>query len=287
MKIRKAIIPVAGLGTRFLPATKAQPKAMLPIVDKPAIQYVVEEAIASGIEEIFIIINPSDSSIQNHFNRSYILEEILERRKKFELRDELKKLSEMAKIQFIIQKRPKGLGDAILCARPFIEDDEPFAVLLGDDIVKNKIPCLLQLIRIYTIHQSPVIGVSHVQDSDVSKYGIIHPRNITNSRIIPIKTLVEKPALHLAPSRYAVIGRYILSPLIFPLIEKIFPDQNQEIQLTDALIQLSKIRNMLAYVFRGKRYDVGDKLGFLEANIDFALRREDLNKPLTNMLRKK
>ncbi|MCK6259496.1 UTP--glucose-1-phosphate uridylyltransferase GalU [Fictibacillus sp. KIGAM418] len=288
MKVRKAIIPIAGLGTRFLPATKAQPKAMFPIVDKPAIQYVVEEAVASGIEEIFIIINPSDRAIQNHFNRSYELEEILELRNKIELRNAVKKLSSLAKIKFLIQKHPKGLGDAISCARPFIKEDEPFAVLLGDDIVRSQIPCLTQLIQVYESHRSPVIGVLPVKDKDISKYGIIHPKNDNKGRIIPIKTLVEKPALHHAPSRYAIIGRYILLPQIFALIEKTPPDKkNQEIQLTDALIQLNKVQSILAYKFQGKRYDVGDRIGFLEANIDFALQREDLNERLTALLRNK
>ncbi|WLD95468.1 UTP--glucose-1-phosphate uridylyltransferase GalU [Alkalihalobacillus sp. AL-G] len=283
-KIRKAIIPAAGLGTRFLPATKAQPKEMLPIVDKPAIQYIVEEAVASGIEDIIIISGRSKRSIEDHFDKSYELEETLAKRNKIELLEELRRISEMANIHYIRQQEPKGLGHAIYCASKFI-GDEPFAVLLGDDIVDSTEPCLKQLINIYERYNSSVVGVQQVQDEEVSKYGIIKPKSdAIEPNVIPVETLVEKPQIHRAPSNYAIKGRYILQPDIFTILEKLPPGNSGEIQLTDGLIQLNQAQPILAYEFQGQRYDVGDKVGFIKATVDFALKREDLRSEVKTYL---
>jgi UTP--glucose-1-phosphate uridylyltransferase len=283
LKIRKAIIPAAGLGTRFLPATKAQSKAMFPIVDKPAIQYVVEEAIASGIEEIYIIIGRSDEAIRKHFKRSYALEKVLEERNKYELKNALK-LSYMKKITFVHQEHPRGLGDAISCARPFINEDESFAVLLCDDLIISRVPCLKQLIHVFELHRYPVIGVLPVEYKDVHKYGVILPKSKIRNRVIPIRNLVEKPSAENAPSQYAIMGRYILPPQIFEMIEKTPPDINDEVQLTDALIQLNDIQDLVGYRFEGQRFDVGDKVGFIDANINFALQRKDTYEGMKEIL---
>ncbi|HHV95664.1 MAG TPA: UTP--glucose-1-phosphate uridylyltransferase GalU [Clostridiaceae bacterium] len=275
MKVRKAIIPAAGLGTRFLPATKAQPKEMLPIVDKPTLQYIIEEAVESGIDEILIITGRNKSSIENHFDRSIELELELERSGKFELLDEIRKISDMANIHYIRQKEPKGLGHAIYCAKSFI-GNEPFAVLLGDDIVYNpEKPCLKQMIEVHDEYKTSILGVQEVADEDVSKYGIVDGRLIED-RIYKVKGLVEKPSIEDAPSNIAILGRYIINPAIFEILENTKPGKGGEIQLTDALRELAQREAMYAYVFEGKRYDVGDKLGFIEATIDYALRRDDL-----------
>jgi UTP--glucose-1-phosphate uridylyltransferase len=278
MKIRKAIIPAAGLGTRFLPATKAQPKEMLPIVDKPTIQYIVEEAVASGIEEIIIIIGRGKRSIEDHFDKSYELEDTLLKKNKLEILEEVQKISNLVNIVYVRQKEQKGLGHAILCAKSVI-GDEPFAVLLGDDIVMSEKPCLKQIIDVFEYYNSSVVGVQSVPENDVSKYGIIKPKGIINeSNFFHIESLVEKPSKEEAPSRYAIMGRYVLTPQIFDILARIPFGQGDELQLTDAINELNKHQAVLAFHFEGRRYDIGDKIGFVKATIDFALQREDISK---------
>jgi UTP--glucose-1-phosphate uridylyltransferase len=284
MKVRKAVIPAAGLGTRFLPATKAQPKEMLPIVDKPTLQYIVEEAIESGIEEILIIIGRNKSSIENHFDRSVELELELEKSGKFDLLEEVRRISDMANIHYVRQKEPKGLGHAIHCAKSFI-GNEPFAVLLGDDIVHNgDMPCLKQLIKTYDKYKTTILGVQEVSDADVSKYGIVDGKMIEDN-IYTVNDLVEKPSIEDAPSNVAILGRYVINPEIFDILEHVKPGKGGEIQLTDGLKELAKREAMCAYIFEGKRYDVGNKLGFLEATVEFALRRDDLRDDFIEYLR--
>ena len=274
-KIRKAIIPAAGLGTRFLPATKAQPKEMLPIVDKPTIQYIIEEAVASGIEEILIITGRSKKCIEDHFDKSVELELELEKSGKEEMLKMVRDISDMVDIHFIRQKEPKGLGHAISCAKTFV-GNEPFAVLLGDDIVYNEgNPCLKQLIDCYDEYNTSVLGVQTVEAKDVNKYGIVNGIHIED-RVYKVKGLVEKPAVEEAPSNVAILGRYIITPRIFKILEETKPGKGGEIQLTDALLNLISEEAMYAYDFEGTRYDVGDKLGFLKATVEYALRREDL-----------
>ena len=284
MKVRKAIVPAAGLGTRFLPATKAQPKEMLPIVDKPTLQYIIEEAVASGIEEVLIIIGRNKTSIQDHFDRSIELELELESKGHNEMLKMVKNISEMANIHFIRQKTPKGLGHAIYCAKSFVSN-EPFAVLLGDDIVHSKVPCLQQLINVYERYGSTILGVQPVDRSKVSRYGIIDGLKLTEN-IFSVKSLVEKPSIENAPSNIAVLGRYIISSSIFEILENTPPGKNGEIQLTDALLELSKIEKVYAHIFEGRRYDVGDKEGYLEATVEFALRDPDLKDAFTSYLKK-
>ena len=274
-KIRKAIIPAAGLGTRFLPATKAQPKEMLPIVDRPTIQYIIEEAVASGIEEILIITGRSKKCIEDHFDKSVELELELEKNGKEGMLKMVREISDMVDIHFIRQKEPKGLGHAISCAKTFV-GNEPFAVLLGDDIVYNEgKPCLKQLIDCYDEYKTSVLGVQTVDAKDVNKYGIVNGIHIED-RVYKVKGLVEKPAVEEAPSNVAILGRYIITPQIFKILEKTKPGKGGEIQLTDALLKLIDEEAMYAYDFEGVRYDVGDKLGFLKATVEYALRREDL-----------
>jgi len=274
MKVHKAIIPAAGLGTRFLPATKAQPKEMLPIVDKPTLQYIIEEAVASGIEEILIITGRNKKSIEDHFDKSVELELELEKSGKDELLKEVRKISDMVNIHYIRQKEPKGLGHAIYCAKSFI-GNEPFAVLLGDDIVDAQTPCLKQMIRAYDEYKTTILGVQEVPQDDVNKYGIVAGMHIED-RIYKVKDLVEKPNVEEAPSNIAILGRYIISPRIFDILEHTAPGKGGEIQLTDALKTLAQKEAMYAYNFEGRRYDVGDKLGFLEATVEFALQRAEL-----------
>lgn len=274
MIVKKAIIPAAGLGTRFLPATKAQPKEMLPIVDKPTIQYIIEEAVASGIEEILIITGRNKRAIEDHFDKSVELEQELENSGKQELLDMVRQISNMVNIHYIRQKEPKGLGHAIYCAKTFV-GNEPFAVMLGDDVVDSQIPCLKQLIDCYDEFKTTVLGVQDVAMSEVSKYGIVKGLHIED-RIYKVKDLVEKPKSEEAPSNIAILGRYIITPKIFEILENTAPGKNGEIQLTDALKQLINHEAMYAYNFQGRRYDVGDKLGFLEASVEQALKREDL-----------
>ena len=275
MQVKKAIIPAAGLGTRFLPATKAQPKEMLPIVDKPTIQYIVEEAVASGIEDIIIISGRGKRAIEDHFDTSYELEAKLAERGKFELLKQIQAISNLANIHYIRQKEPKGLGHAIYCANRFI-GDEPFAVLLGDDIVVSEEPCMKQLMKVYEQYGSSVIGVHRVSKEDVSKYGIIQTKSNEPSDIQEIETLVEKPTMEEAPSNLAIMGRYVLTPAIFPILANLSTGKGGEIQLTDGLNKLNEQEKVLAYHFKGKRYDIGDKLGFVQATIEFALNRSDL-----------
>ncbi|MCY6484390.1 UTP--glucose-1-phosphate uridylyltransferase GalU [Clostridium aestuarii] len=282
MKVRKAIIPAAGLGTRFLPATKAQPKEMLPIVDKPTIQYIIEEAVASGIEEILIITGKNKRAIEDHFDKSVELENLLTEKNKTELLDMVKSISNLANIYYIRQKEPKGLGHAINCARTFV-GNEPFAVMLGDDIVDSKTPCLKQLMDCYNEYKTTILGVQEVPEEDVSKYGIVKGLHIED-RIYKVKDLVEKPAPEEAPSNVAILGRYIITPRIFNILDNTIPGKGGEIQLTDALKTLISTEAMYAYNFEGERYDVGNKMGFLKATIEFALKREDLRKPFAEYL---
>jgi len=285
MKIRKAIIPAAGLGTRFLPATKAQPKEMLPIVDKPTIQYIVEEAVASGIEEIIIISGRGKRSIEDHFDKSYELEEALLRTNKLTILNEVRKISSMVNIFYVRQKEPKGLGDAILCAKSFI-GDEPFAVLLGDDIVMSKTPCLKQIIDVYEKYNSSIVAVQSVSENEVSKYGIIKPNMMIEQNLVQVDFMVEKPKKEDAPSKYAVIGRYVLTPEIFTILEKLPLIEGTELQLTDAISELIKKQRVLAFNFEGSRYDIGDKIGFIRATIDFALQRDDIKEEVLSYLMK-
>ncbi|MFC0216466.1 UTP--glucose-1-phosphate uridylyltransferase GalU [Paenibacillus chartarius] len=278
MKVRKAIIPAAGLGTRFLPATKAMPKEMLPIVDKPTIQYIVEEAVESGIEDIIIVTGKGKRSIEDHFDNSFELEQNLLEKKKFELLSEVQKSSNMVDVHYIRQKEPRGLGHAIWCARKFI-GDEPFAVLLGDDIVTAKKPCLMQMIEQYDRYRASIIGVKHVPDEEVSRYGIVAGKKI-DERLHNVTNLVEKPKLEAAPSNLAIMGRYILSPRIFDVLASQQPGAGGEIQLTDAIAELNRREAVYACEFEGTRYDVGEKMGFIQTTIEFALQREDLRDSL-------
>lgn len=273
-KIRKAIIPAAGLGTRFLPATKAMPKEMLPIVDKPTIQYIVEEAIAAGIEDIIIVTGKGKRAIEDHFDNALELETTLIEKGKLEMLEKVQESSNV-EIHYIRQKEPLGLGHAIWCARKFI-GDEPFAVLLGDDIVKSEEPCLMQLMHQYEQTLSSIIGVQKVPNEDVHRYGIIDPVN-TENRLMKVNQFVEKPSLENTPSNYAIIGRYILTPEIFRYLDEKKQGVGGEIQLTDAIESLNNIQRVFAYEFEGRRYDVGEQLGFIETTIDFALEREDLS----------
>lgn len=284
-KVRKAIIPAAGLGTRFLPATKSQPKEMLPIVDKPTLQYIIEEAVQSGIEEILIVTGRSKKSIEDHFDRSIELELELAQKGKTEMLKLVQDISNMVDIYFIRQKEPKGLGDAIRCAKTFVSD-EPFAVLLGDDIVDSEVPCLQQLIGVYNEYNTSIVGVQEVAKEDTNKYGILDVKYIED-RVYKVKDMVEKPKVEEAPSNIAILGRYIITPAIFEILENQKPGKGGEIQLTDALKTLCKHEAIYAYNFEGKRYDVGDKLGFLEATVDFALKRPELRDEFMEFLKRK
>lgn len=281
-KVKKAIIPAAGLGTRFLPATKAQPKEMLPIVDKPAIQYIVEEAVESGIEDIIIISGRNKRSIEDHFDKAYELEEILAKQEKWDLLEEIQAISNLANIHYIRQKEPLGLGHAIFCAKSFI-GNEPFAVLLGDEIVQAHTPCLKQLMEVHNQYSCSVIGVQKVPLEDVSKYGIIGIKEKQGLTMF-VDSLVEKPSKEEAPSQYAISARYILTPEIFDILTNVKPGAGGEIQLTDALNQLNRFQSIIAYEYQGIRYDVGNKLGFVKATIDFALQREELRSDIMNYL---
>ena len=286
-KIKKAVIPAAGFGTRFLPATKATPKEMLPIVDKPTIQYIVEEALASGIEEILIISGHAKRAIEDHFDSAPILEHELEEKGKDDLLAIVRETADI-NVHYIRQKKMRGLGDAILCAKSFMAG-EPFAVLLGDDVVytdasKGEKPALKQLIDVYDAYGGSVLGCQQVAPEKVSSYGIVAGKEIAGSKLLKVSDMVEKPELDEAPSNIAVLGRYIVSPTVFELLEHTAPGKGGEIQLTDALKQLAAIEPVWAYCFDGKRYDVGDKLGFLKATVEFALRRSDLGGPFRTYL---
>ena len=292
--IRKAIIPAAGLGTRFLPATKAQPKEMLPIVDKPAIQYIVEEAIASGVEDIIIVTGKHKRAIEDHFDKSFELEHLLEDTGKRELLDMVQSISNLADIHYIRQKEPLGLGHAIWCARKFI-GNEPFAVLLGDDLIQSETPALKSMIELYEKHRTSVIGALEVPMDEVDRYGIISPAATSaDSKAIgdgstggalKIQDLVEKPQPDKAPSNLAVIGRYIIEPEVFAILEHSKPGKGGEIQLTDALRVINQQKQMIAYRLQGERYDIGDKFGYMKATVDFALHRPDLGDKVRDYLR--
>lgn len=283
-KIRKAVIPAAGYGTRFLPATKATPKEMLPIVDKPTIQYIVEEALESGIEEILLITGHSKRAIEDHFDSSPALEIELEKKHKDELLRLIRETADI-NIHYIRQKKMLGLGDAILCAKSFM-GDEPFAVLLGDDVVYNPYrPALRQLIDVYERYKGTVLGCQLVSEDKVSSYGIVEGEQIMGNSILRVQNMVEKPNPEEAPSCMAVLGRYIITPAIFNILENTKPGKGGEIQLTDALSQLAKYELVYAYAFEGKRYDVGSKLGFLQATVEYALRREDLGRDFGEYLK--
>jgi len=282
-KIRKAVIPAAGLGTRFLPATKAQPKEMLPIVDKPAIQYIIEEAVQSGIEEILIITGRNKRAIEDHFDRAVELEMTLKEQGKYDLLGMIEELSAVT-IHYVRQKEARGLGHAVLCAKQFV-GQEPFAVLLGDDIIDSAVPCLKQLIDVYEDRPGSILGVQEVAPAKVSSYGIVKPELIKH-HLYRAVDLVEKPTLNQAPSRLAVLGRYIIEPEIFSLLENTPPGSGGEIQLTDALRQLAAQKDVYAYHFEGRRYDIGDKQGYLEATVEFALKRADLREPFLRYLAK-
>ena len=283
--VKKAIIPAAGLGTRFSPATNAQAKEMLPIVDKPTLQYIIEEAIESGIEEILIVTGRNKKSIEDHFDRSVELELELEQKGKTAMLEMVQDISNMVNIHYIRQKEPKGLGHAIHCAKSFI-GDEPFAVLLGDDIVDASTPCLKQMIDAYDEYKTTVLGVQEVARENVDKYGILDVKHIED-RVYKVKDMVEKPAVEEAPSNIAILGRYIITPEIFNILENQAPGKGGEIQLTDALQTLATKEAIYAYNFEGRRYDVGDKLGFLEATVDFALKRPELRDDFIEFLKTK
>lgn len=281
--IKKAVIPAAGLGTRFLPATKAQPKEMLPIVDKPTIQYIIEEAVESGIEDIIIVTGRNKRAIEDHFDKSVELEMLLERTGKHEMLELVENISNLVDIHYVRQKEPLGLGHAVLCAKKFI-GNEPFAVLLGDDIIdSSEEPALKQMIQRYNQVQSSILGCNEVPRTEVNKYGIVEYSEKIED-MYKVKSLVEKPSIEEAPSTQAIVGRYILTPTIFDLLEKGVPDKKGEIQLTDAIDSLLVQEEIYSYILKGNRYDVGDKFGFLQASIDFALKRPDLKDKLENYL---
>lgn len=277
-KVRKAIIPAAGLGTRFLPATKAMPKEMLPIVDKPTIQYIVEEAVASGIEDIIIVTGKGKRAIEDHFDNAPELEQNLMEKGKMDVLEKVQYSSNLANIHYIRQKEPKGLGHAVWCARNFI-GDEPFAVLLGDDIVQSETPCLRQLMDQYEETRSSIIGVQQVPENETHRYGIIDPLSQDNRRY-QVSQFVEKPQQGTAPSNLAIMGRYVLTPEIFSILDKQETGAGGEIQLTDAIQKLNQTQRVFAYDFEGKRYDVGEKLGFVKTTLEFALQNEKIKKEL-------
>ncbi|MCI1592721.1 UTP--glucose-1-phosphate uridylyltransferase GalU [Heyndrickxia oleronia] len=281
--IKKAVIPAAGLGTRFLPATKAQPKEMLPIVDKPAIQYIVEEAIASGIEDIIIVTGKNKRAIEDHFDISVEMEMLLNKTGKFEMLQMIRNISQLADIHYVRQKEPLGLGHAVLCAKKFI-GNQPFAILLGDDIIDSVEPALQQMIREFQRNKTSILGCKEVPRSEVRKYGIVgYTEQI--GELYKVNHLIEKPTIAESPTTQAIIGRYILTPAIFDMIEKVKPDENGEIQLTDALQLLLHQEAIFSYNIKGNRYDIGDKLGFLQASIDFALNRPDLKEKMAMYLK--
>jgi UTP--glucose-1-phosphate uridylyltransferase len=280
--VRKAVIPAAGLGTRFLPATKAMPKEMLPLVDKPTIQYIIEEAVASGIEDILIVTGKGKRAIEDHFDRSVELEELLISKGKTELLEEINEIHNLANIHYIRQSQPLGLGHAVWCARRFI-GNEPFAVLLGDDVVRSEKPCLRQLIDVFEEHGKSVVAVQNVPMDQVSRYGIVDGV-ATSNRLWKVNDLVEKPSPEDAPSTLAITGRYILTPATFDFLENGKIGAGGEIQLTDALREVNQAEGMLAYEFSGRRYDVGEKIGFIEATLELALEREDLRQHVLKMI---
>jgi UTP--glucose-1-phosphate uridylyltransferase len=285
MKVRKAVFPAAGLGTRFLPATKAQPKEMLPLVDKPIIQYGVEEAMASGCNQILIITGRGKQAIEDHFDVSYELEKMLEERNKTELLQIVRSISDMMYIAYVRQKEALGLGHAVLMAREMV-GNEPFAVLLADDVIDAKVPCLKQMVQVFEEKQCSVIATQIVEGNMISSYGVLDVDPVPgDDRLFEIKNMVEKPKMEDAPSNKAIIGRYILTPGIFDALEKTPSGAAGELQLTDGMRLLLQKEKMYAYVYEGRRHDTGDKLGFLKATVEFALKREDLGEPFREYLK--
>jgi UTP--glucose-1-phosphate uridylyltransferase len=286
--VRKAVFPAAGLGTRFLPATKAQPKEMLPIVDKPIIQYGVEEAIHSGIQDIIIVTGRGKTAIEDHFDVSFELEYLLESRKRTDLLKIVRGISDMISVSYVRQKEALGLGHAVLRAKELV-GDEPFSVVLADDVIESQTPCLKQLLDVYEFFEAPVLAVMEVPPETISSYGAIEAEpvehNGSNDRVYRIRNLVEKPKPEEAPSNLAIIGRYVLTPKIFQSLEEIAPGSGGEIQLTDALRHMLRSRPIYACRFEGARYDAGDKLGFLKATVEYALRRTDLGGPFREYLK--
>jgi UTP--glucose-1-phosphate uridylyltransferase len=287
-KIRKAVFPAAGLGTRFLPATKAQPKEMLPLVDKPIIQYVIEEAVASGLRNIIIVTGRGKNAIEDHFDVSYELEKTLEERGKKELADQVRSISELIHVSYVRQKEALGLGHAILMTRELI-GDEPFAVFLGDDIIESQPACMRQMMDVYDRYHGAVVALEEVPNEEISRYGVIEGKPVGQDalgrRVFEIKNMVEKPSREQAPSNLAIIGRYILTPEIFDCLEQTRAGAGGEIQLTDGLKALLGRQPIYGYQFEGKRHDAGDKLGFLKATVEFALKRDDLGGPFREYLK--
>ena len=286
MKIRKAVFPAAGLGTRFLPATKAQPKEMLPLVDKPLIQYVIEEAVQSGIQNVTIVTGRGKNAIEDHFDYSYELEQTLAARGKTEQVEEIRRISNMIDVAYVRQKEALGLGHAIKITHAVV-GPEPFAVMLGDDIIDSEVPCLKQMTDLFEKLQSSMIATCEVPEADVSQYGIIQGRQLDGygGRVYRIEDVIEKPPREEAPSNLAIIGRYILTPEIFGALDKTPAGRGGEIQITDAIRILLEQQPVYAYMFEGKRYDAGDKLGFLQATVEYALKREDLGGDFRNYLK--
>jgi UTP--glucose-1-phosphate uridylyltransferase len=286
MRIAKAVFPAAGLGTRFLPATKAQPKEMLPLVDKPLIQYVIEEAVGAGVRNITIVTGRGKNAIEDHFDVSYELERVLEARGKTDQLNEVRDISNMVNVSYVRQKEALGLGHAILVARDSV-GSEPFAVMLGDDIIDSQVPCLKQMMDLFEKLQASIIATCEVPHEEIHQYGVIRgvPVDGFNGRVYRVQDVIEKPPAREAPSNMAIIGRYILTPEIFSILEKTRTGSGGEIQLTDGIRLLLEQQPVYAYMFEGKRYDAGDKLGFLKATVEFALRREDLGKEFRDYLK--
>jgi UTP--glucose-1-phosphate uridylyltransferase len=283
MRVRTAVFPAAGLGTRFLPATKAQPKEMLPLVDKPMIQYVVEEAVAAGLNRVSIVTGRGKRAIEDHFDSAVELEFYLQERGKWEELAQIKTISDLASVSYVRQKEPLGLGHAILCAQPLV-GDEPFAVFLGDDIIVADPPCISQLLAVYEQHGDPVLAVKQVPRAQLSRYGVIRGTPVAEN-VYLVDDLVEKPAPEAAPSDLAIIGRYVLTPDVFPILAETAPDHRGEIQLTDAMRRLRTRRAIYAVRFTGHHFDTGEKLGFLKATVDMALARPDLGDAFRDYLR--
>jgi len=287
MKVRKAVFPAAGLGTRFLPATKAQPKEMLPLIDKPIIQYGVEEAMQSGCDQIIMVTGRGKSAIEDHFDTSYELEHMLEDRGKTDLLRIVQQISDMIHIAYVRQKEALGLGHAVLMAKELV-GDEPFAVILPDDVIDAPVPCLKQMIEIYNETGCSVLATQVVEGAGISAYGVLDAKPVPgkhNGRLFEVRDLVEKPSFENAPSNLAIIGRYILTPAIFEMIEGLNPGSGGELQLTDALRSLLKKEKIYGFTFEGKRHDAGDKLGFLKATVEFALERADLGREFREYLK--
>ena len=283
MKVKKAVIPAAGYGTRLLPASKAIPKEMIPIVDRPTIQYVIEEAIEAGIEEVLIITSKNKQEIEDHFDRDLELEMVLKEKEKYDIKKEVDRISNMIDIHYVRQKEQKGLGHAISCAETFVGND-PFAVILGDDLVVSKKPAIGQLMEVYEKKEAPILGVQDVPEKDVDKYGIVKYKEKQGKSYL-LEDMIEKPAVEEAPSNLAILGRYVITPDIFPIIENTPRGKGGEIQLTDALKTLAEKRDVYAHNFSGKRYDVGNKMGFLKATVEFALNREEFTAEFEDYLK--